>query len=87
MAVCRYCHNEMTDPATISCSRDTIVFVDGQTMAAVPYLLEDSGRSANERCHDCSVAVGGYHHPGCDMERCPRCGDRQLFLCGCVENV
>ena len=22
-------------------------------------------------CHDCSVPLGGYHHLGCDMERCP----------------
>lgn len=25
------------------------------------------------RCHDCRVKIGGLHHPGCDMERCPVC--------------
>src|SRR5262249_14094682 len=35
-------------------------------------------------CHDCGVAHGGYHHPGCDVEECPRCG-RQLISCNCHE--
>jgi hypothetical protein len=28
------------------------------------------------------VVTGGYHHPGCDMEICPRCGN-QLITCDC----
>jgi len=27
-------------------------------------------------CRDCGVAVGAFHHPGCAVEECPRCGDR-----------
>ena len=34
------------------------------------------------QCHDCGVSEGEFHHPGCDMERCPFCGD-QLISCGC----
>jgi len=33
-------------------------------------------------CHDCNVKPGQYHHYGCSMERCPRCGD-QLYICRC----
>jgi hypothetical protein len=34
------------------------------------------------RCHDCDVLPGGFHHRGCDMEECPRCG-HQLLSCDC----
>ena len=35
-----------------------------------------------EVCHDCGAPYGTYHHPGCDAERCPRCGG-QLISCNC----
>src|SRR4051794_7171666 len=34
------------------------------------------------RCHDCGVEPGGLHHLGCDVQRCPSCGD-QLICCDC----
>jgi hypothetical protein len=36
-------------------------------------------------CHDCNTPLGGYHHPGCDNERCPICGG-QLISCGCEDS-
>lgn len=33
-----------------------------------------------KRCHCCNVYDGGFHHPGCYMERCPKCGGK---LAGC----
>jgi hypothetical protein len=33
-------------------------------------------------CHACGVLPGGFHHPGCAMARCPRCGG-QLISCEC----
>ena len=36
------------------------------------------------RCTDCGAMVGHYHHPGCDVERCPVCGE-QLISCGCQD--
>jgi hypothetical protein len=34
------------------------------------------------RCPDCGAQPDHVHHPGCDIEECPRCG-RQLISCGC----
>lgn len=36
----------------------------------------------NTACHDCATPRGGFHHAGCDMERCPRCL-AQAIVCGC----
>ena len=38
------------------------------------------------RCHDCNAEPGELHHPGCDMEVCPRCGG-QAIGCDCVESA
>jgi hypothetical protein len=35
-----------------------------------------------ERCIDCNVKKGGYHHSGCEMEECPKCGET-LLVCKC----
>ena len=37
-----------------------------------------------QRCHDCGVKDGGFHHPRCDSEICPKCGG-QIITCGCLE--
>jgi hypothetical protein len=34
------------------------------------------------RCGDCGAKTGFYHHPGCDIEICPRCKD-QFIGCDC----
>jgi hypothetical protein len=34
-----------------------------------------------QRCHDCNVKRGEYHHPGCDEEECPNCR-LQMISCG-----
>jgi hypothetical protein len=36
-------------------------------------------------CHDCWVNVGEFHHPGCDVEECPKCHGQFLGggVCAC----
>jgi hypothetical protein len=43
---------------------------------------ERGRRMRGDRCGDCGVVRGGWHHPGCDLQECPACG-RQMLSCGC----
>lgn len=33
-------------------------------------------------CGDCGVKRDGWHHPGCDLQQCPRCRG-QMLSCDC----
>ncbi len=73
MAICEYCNKEMQ--LYESCIK--IPFkINGKDVDPLPV--------TQERCHDCAVTKGGYHHPGCDVERCPSCG-RQAISCDCAD--
>lgn len=37
-------------------------------------------------CHDCGCKEGEIHELGCDMEKCPFCGE-QLIMCDCYYHI
>jgi hypothetical protein len=84
MAKCEWCNQEMMDLENVTTCTENIEveFLDGTKMESVVY-APDYGE-ADHRCHDCNIMRGGKHHPGCDMERCPKCGG-QLISCGCLD--
>jgi len=81
MAKCGYCKQEMTSSKTWGCTVKKVDFPDGKVLPSIKY---DGGFYGKDNCHDCNCHPGNYHHPGCDMERCPRCGG-QLISCGCLD--
>ena len=79
MTICKGCKQEML--GTDTCA-DVPFRFNGVDYDPIPYGKE-RGVWESERCHDCNVVKGGYHHPGCDVEECPVCHG-QAISCDCV---
>jgi len=81
MAVCPHCNGEMTE--RISCKADPIV-IAGRAYSPIRWGEERRPKSwpQPDFCSDCGTPLGGVHHPGCCVERCPVCLG-QAF--GCVD--
>lgn len=85
MAICTECDQEMNN--NVGCKVDVVEFPDGKIMPSIKYGGDESEgdiMSLHRECHDCGAPLWSYHHPGCDMERCPRCKG-QLISCGCQD--
>ena len=85
MVICKYCDREMTTAEGCGC---TMFKIDYEWMPRIRF--GDPGDLAygyrefhdGDQCPDCACRVGQYHHPGCDMEACPKCGE-QMISCNC----
>lgn len=69
--VCEWCKQDMQVATTCT---GNIIEIDGTAYDPIP---------ADEDCGDCGVSKGGVHHPGCDIELCPRCGEQRIH-CNCA---
>ena len=85
MAKCEICGQEMLGAHGCTVSK---VHISGKVYDRIPVGGKgDWGEQegADYVCGDCGAHQGGFHHWGCDVERCPACG-MQLISCDC-ENV
>ena len=84
---CNCCDKDTSDETTITCTaNEGIMFPDGSLLPPVVYGVTpgfDDEIAERQRCSGCGVKLAGFHHPGCKMERCPRCGD-SIISCGCL---
>lgn len=80
MAICEWCRREMMDHVT--CTEERYLFSDG-SFERFKIGVGPGERSIRfDTCGDCGAPRGGFHHPGCDMEACPRCR-HQAIMCDC----
>jgi len=61
------------------------ILLNGRLYSRIRYGEEGWAESLPDHCHDCNVRKGQFHVPGCDMEKCPRCGE-QLISCSCKKS-
>lgn len=82
MGTCAACNGEMK--TADGCTEKQISFTMDPEVDAIPVGEEQREIAADidGRCSDCGAMEGEFHHPGCDWEECPKCG-QQLLGCDC----
>lgn len=62
--------------------------IGGKPYARIPWGSEGGTWAGfgDGPCPDCRVPKGALHFPGCDVERCPKCGG-QSISCNCDDEA
>ena len=68
MAICDWCRQEMLTADDCSVNHQ-IEYPDGTVLPGIPYFYQKPSFVAMT----VGFKHGNDHHPGCDMELCPRC--------------
>ncbi len=80
--ICPACGQDKRDAE--SCG-GPMIQVAGQVYDRVRFGQESGNRWEEfDFCPECGVSHGSLHHPGCDLEECPRCRT-QYLSCSCGE--
>ena len=88
MAHCNHCGQNMGEG--VSCAPFGVQYPNVGTLSPLAFgrNADDGGtygdtHGAAAHCPDCGTPRGGWHHPGCRTEQCPRCGG-PLSSCPCL---
>ncbi len=80
MTLCYFCDREMA--TADSCTANALNH-NGRHIPLWPYGRGPFDGQDGPRCSACGVRRGGYHHPTCDLQRCPIC-EGHLMSCDCL---
>ena len=78
MAICDLCGKEVEGAS--SCIK-SIIRINGMDYTPLPFEKKDTvftGKQFSKRCPECNVLNGGFHHVGCSLEICPKCGGKWI---------
>lgn len=79
--ICKSCGIDTEKQGGQGCPTNLLVrFADGEMMASLPVLARELYDSSY--CAGCGAYHETRHHPGCPLEKCPRClGELQTCPC------
>lgn len=87
MAICKRCSQDML---TSNACTDFVYIHEDLTVIPTKFGHEQWSKiditEIRNRCRDCNVEIGKFHHAGCDYERCGICGEQKI-ACDCKAHV